>query len=312
MARRAAFARGRGRPPLPLEPLERGGLWPPPTGERPPVAVVAPFAGDREEGAELLAALGRLRRRDGDEVVVVDNSRTPALDPGAAPGGVRVVPAAERPGSYFARNAGARATSAEWILFTDADCRPAPWLLDAFFAPAPSAGAGAVAGAVLPLAGAAGVVERFGETAGVLSQAASMEHPYRPYAVTANLLVRRSAWEAVGGFTESVRSSGDADFCWRLQEAGMALEYRPRAAVLHAHRTSLRGLLRQYRRYGSGVAWLERTHPGSGAGWAPSASLLRAAAIDLTAGRYELALNRLLVMACDVAAARGRRDPNTP
>ena len=38
----------------------------------------------------------------------------------------------------------------------------------------------------------------------------------RPYAQTAHCAVRRSAFEAVGGFREDIRSGGDADLCFRL------------------------------------------------------------------------------------------------
>ena len=81
-------------------------------------------------------------------------------------------------------------------------------------------------------------------------------------AVTANLLVRREAWKAVGGFAEHPRSGADADFCWRLGDAGWALEYRERAHALHAHRETVGDLLRQARRDGSAAPWLARRHRG--------------------------------------------------
>ena len=45
----------------------------------------------------------------------------------------------------------------------------------------------------------------------------------------ANLLVRRAAFEQVGGFYEGVRAAEDTDFSWRLQQAGWRLELRPGA-----------------------------------------------------------------------------------
>jgi hypothetical protein len=87
-------------------------------------------------------------------------------------------------------------------------------------------------------------------------------HPYRPMAVTANLLVRRAAWESVGGFAERTRSGADADFCWRLMDAGWTLEYRDAPAVTHDHRRTVRALLAQSRRDGAGGTWLARRWPG--------------------------------------------------
>ena len=49
-----------------------------------------------------------------------------------------------------------------------------------------------------------------------------------PGAATANLLVRRAAWAAVGGFLEGIRSGGDFEFCWRVADAGGRLEFRAR------------------------------------------------------------------------------------
>jgi GT2 family glycosyltransferase len=83
------------------------------------------------------------------------------------------------------------------------------------------------------------------------------------YAQTANCAVRRSAFEAVGGFRDDVRSAGDADLCFRLRRAGWEIEERPGAAVTHRSRRTLRSLLRQRVRHGSGIGWLEREYPGS-------------------------------------------------
>ena len=55
-----------------------------------------------------------------------------------------------------------------------------------------------------------------------------------PWAVGAFLLVRREAWDAIGGFDERQwMYAEDLDLGWRLREAGWATRYEPRAAVLH-------------------------------------------------------------------------------
>ncbi len=83
------------------------------------------------------------------------------------------------------------------------------------------------------------------------------------FAQTANAAVRRTAFEEVGGFEESVRSGGDADLAFRLRAAGWGMESRPDATVTHLNRTTLPALLRNRGRHGSGAAWLDRRHPGS-------------------------------------------------
>jgi N-acetylglucosaminyl-diphospho-decaprenol L-rhamnosyltransferase len=55
-----------------------------------------------------------------------------------------------------------------------------------------------------------------------------------PWAVAAFLLVRRGAWDQVGGFDERQwMYAEDLDLGWRLREAGWATRYEPRAHVDH-------------------------------------------------------------------------------
>jgi N-acetylglucosaminyl-diphospho-decaprenol L-rhamnosyltransferase len=55
-----------------------------------------------------------------------------------------------------------------------------------------------------------------------------------PWAIAAFLLVRRSAWDEVGGFDERQwMYAEDLDLGWRLREAGWATRYEPRAVVDH-------------------------------------------------------------------------------
>jgi GT2 family glycosyltransferase len=55
-----------------------------------------------------------------------------------------------------------------------------------------------------------------------------------PWAEGAFLLVRREAWDAVGGFDpEQWMSAEDLDLGWRMQEAGWATRYEPAAVMDH-------------------------------------------------------------------------------
>jgi GT2 family glycosyltransferase len=244
---------------------------------RPAVSVICPFFGDASEGRAALAALGCLALAPGDEVLVADNTPDGVLAGAACPPGVRVVVTRVKRQPYDARNEAAAQAAGEWLLFTDADCLPVPDLLERYFEPAPAARCGALAGEVVA-APARRAVARYGEARSLLSQAAALRHPHRPMAVTANLLVRAAAFEAIGGFATGIRSGGDADLCWRLQAAGWGLGYRPRATVAHAHRETLRELLRQVARDSAATSWLERRHPGSRVPVRPARGLARAVA----------------------------------
>jgi N-acetylglucosaminyl-diphospho-decaprenol L-rhamnosyltransferase len=57
-----------------------------------------------------------------------------------------------------------------------------------------------------------------------------------PWAVGAFLLVRRTAWNEIGGFDERQwMYAEDLDLGWRLHRAGWATRYEPRAHVDHEH-----------------------------------------------------------------------------
>jgi GT2 family glycosyltransferase len=234
---------------------------------RPEISVVMPFAGDAEAAALAVQTLVALRRIPGDELILADNSGTASPAPE-----VRVVLAQRERSPAHARNVGAAHATREWILFLDADCRGPEDLLDAYFAEPVDERAGALAGEVVPATGGATLAERYGAARGFLSQRAHLEHPFRPRAVAANLLVRRVAFEQIGGFFEGVRAAEDTDFSWRLQAAGWRLELRPDAFVVHRYRTSLGELRRQWRGYAAGRAWLARRYEG----FEPEPALARA------------------------------------
>lgn len=55
------------------------------------------------------------------------------------------------------------------------------------------------------------------------------------------LLIRRSVFEAVGGFDENYFLFGeDIDLCWKIKQAGWETWYVPSAAVVHAKGASMR------------------------------------------------------------------------
>jgi GT2 family glycosyltransferase len=236
------------------------------TPGRPTASVIVPFAGADDRLEAMLDRLGRLELRPGDEVVLVDNrpdSRPPRRPP---PPGVRVLAASERASSWYARDAGAAATRAEWLVFIDADTRPEPDLLDRYLDdPPPGPRVGILAGGVRDWSTTPTACSRYVSARAKMDQAVTLAHAYRPYAQTANCAVRRSAFAAAGGFPSGAGSSaaGDADLCWRLQEAGWRLESRPGAVVDHENRVRFRDLYRQLARHGAGLAWLERRYPGS-------------------------------------------------
>ena len=237
---------------------------------RPSVSVIVPFAGSESELDTALAAMRGLQLREDDELLVADNRPSPRAG---------LLDASGPPSSYFARDVAARRATGEWLVFLDADCIPEPGLLDAYFEPAPGERTGVLAGAVDDWTDEDTRVARHIERRRKLSQSNTLAHP-RPYGQTANLAVRRAAYEAAGGWPDAVRSGGDADLCWRLAGAGWQIEERAGARVRHRNRATLRALLTQLHRHGSGMQWLDRRYPGS---FPPPTLRARAARVKLLA-----------------------------
>jgi GT2 family glycosyltransferase len=264
---------------------------------RPAVSVVVPLYGDRAYARRCREALAPLELRDGDELVVADN--TPEGVAAAEFTGVaRVVAASEQRSSYFARNAGAAITNADWLLFTDADCVPRPDLLDRYFTAPIAERCGAVAGGIVGVPEQDGLLTRYARDRNFLDQTAGMHGSSGVAAATGNLMIRRATFDELGGFADGIRSAGDVDFCWRMHEAGWALEHRPEAGVEHHHRDNLVAFLGMIARYGSGSRWLNERHPGVAPRWPLSPREVGRSGVDAVrhaaAGRFDQAAFRIV------------------
>ena len=227
--------------------------------------MVVPFLGTPAELAELAGRLDRLQLAAGDTLTIVDNR--PDASAGPRGGSPSVIGAPELQTPAFARNRGAAAGSADWLVFFDADTDPPGDLLERYFAQPPEQGTGLLAGGIADGLGGDGRPEpaaaRWARLTGSMGQDTTLTLGRFAFAQTANCAVRREAFEAVGGFRDDLRACEDADLCYRLRAAGWALERREDARVLHLSRRSVPALLRQQLVHGAGIGWLEREYPGA-------------------------------------------------
>jgi glycosyltransferase involved in cell wall biosynthesis/GT2 family glycosyltransferase len=180
----------------------------------------------------------------GATVTVVDNNSTDASAAVAASRGAVVVQNQENRGFAAAANQGARLGAADLLLFLNPDavlCEDCAARLSAALAGDPSA---AVAGPRLvtpsgeeqrawwPFPSAA---RSWIEATGLHHGRRSRASTYVPFVVGACFLVRRSVFEALGGFDEAFWLYGEeADFCRRARDAGWRVRYVPDAVACHA------------------------------------------------------------------------------
>lgn len=227
--------------------------------------VVVPFLGPPAELAELAGRLSRLRIAPEDTVTIVDNR--PDAPPREGARAPRVIAAPELQTPAFARNRGAAAGGAEWLVFLDSDTAPPADLLDRYFAVPPRAETGLLAGGIddEPPSDGAGdsAAVRWAHLAASMSEESTLGLGRWSFAQTANCAVRREAFASVGGFRDELRACEDADLCYRLAAAGWALERREAARVVHLSRATVRALLRQQLVHGAGIGWLDREYPGA-------------------------------------------------
>jgi hypothetical protein len=220
----------------------------------PAVSVIVPVRDGATSIARLLDALAR-QTGPAYEVIVVDNASTDetAAIARSHPVGARVVDEA-RTGSYAARNAGLSVARAPVLAFTDADCTPELTWLVAGLTALDETRADLVGGAIRSVASDRPTVWERYDRAVYLRQQHFVED--MGWAATANLFVRRSVVDAVGGFDASMPSGGDREFCVRAGRAGFRIVYAADATVWHRPRTSMRQTWQLNSRLGAGMAVL--------------------------------------------------------
>jgi N-acetylglucosaminyl-diphospho-decaprenol L-rhamnosyltransferase len=254
-------------------------------GGAAPITVVVVSWNTRELLANCLEGLREDAQSGLADVWVVDN----ASDDGSPAmvrerfGWARLIEPASNLGFGAAVNRVASQTSTPWLVAANADVRPGPGALATLVA---TASAGPRTGIVAPR-----LVQPDGTTqysahpfptlrnalifnlglrrlmSGDLEQAVfpagwDPDQPSSPdWVHGALLLIRRAAWDAVGGFDERQwLYAEDLDLCWRLRRAGWIVRYEPAARVEHAvsaaTKTADWGPARELRAQRAAYSWL--------------------------------------------------------
>lgn len=233
----------------------------------PTVTVIVPTRDRADDLDRCLAAVSRLDYPpDQLEVVVVDDA---SRDPGtivevAAHHGVRLLVNEENRGPSYSRNRASFESASDVLAFVDSDCVPGPaWLRELvphFLWDRVGAVGGRTVGYRIE-----SPLDRYEEVSSPLDMGRRLLLGTRGqdtfYVPTCNLLVRRTAYLALGGLREDLLVGEDVDFCWRLRATGAYLVYAPEGVVRHKHRDNLGSMLRRRASYGTSEAALHVLHP---------------------------------------------------
>ena len=209
------------------------------------------------------------------EVVVVDDGADDATPRIAKTFPVHYIRQENR-GPAAARNRGAREARGDFVAFTDADCIPRPDWIEQLLAGFEEeiVAVGGTYGIANPENMLARMIheEIADRHASFQAQARRTSAPRHAgtsplcevdFLGSFNVMYRRQAFEAVGGFDESFphASAEDNDLSYRLIDAGGRLRFNPRAIVNHYHPTRLIPYLRAQTRHGYWRVRLYVKHP---------------------------------------------------
>jgi len=229
-----------------------------PDADKASVAIVVVSWNTRHLLARCLESLRAEVDRGLAEVWVVDNASSDGSKELVRErfAWVNLVPLDENVGFGRAVNLGAERTSAEWIAAANADIALRPGAVEALLdAGARDQRAGAVAPRLMLPDGttqhsvfgfptvpfafvlATGIHRRWwglGDRLALPGYWDTERSRRVPWAVAAFLLIRRAAWDEIGGFDERQwMYAEDLELGWRLRDAGWATRYEPRAVVDH-------------------------------------------------------------------------------
>lgn len=199
------------------------------------ISVIIPAYNAEKTISNCLHALEEQSVKEKFEVIIVDDGSTDrTAETAKGFKGVRVILQANK-GPAGARNHGAREACGEILVFTDADCEPAPnWLME-MARPLEDSLVGGVQGAY---------ATRQKEAVARLVQL-EIEERYERMKKSKELdwigtyaaAFRRKDFMELKGFDEAYKTSSgeDPDFSYRLHGAGKRLAFNPNAVVYHTH-----------------------------------------------------------------------------
>ncbi len=231
------------------------------------ISIVIPALNASETISQQLSALAEQSWQEEYEVIVVDNgSNDQTVDViqsyNSSIKNLKVIEAKAKRGAGYARNIGAEQACGDFLLFCDADdVVDSRWVEEM----------------VIALKKYSFVCSRLNfsrlnnqtiqNSRYCIQQNGVIQNdnpPYFTHAATSGLGVRKELHESVGGFDESFYTCEDADYCWRIQLAGVSLYFVESALVHYRFRETIQDTCKQALRWGIDSTKLYRKHQALG------------------------------------------------
>lgn len=228
----------------------------------PYVSVIIPVYNGRLTLSECLESVKNLDYpNDRLEVIVVDNGSKDGSDKIAEKYGAKVLyeTSIQSPGA--ARNKGIIEAKGELIAFTDSDCVVTMSWLKHLVKYWDDNQMGCFAGKIEAYTPST-IVEKYSKHVGMLNQEWTLHHQYLPYTQTANSAYRKYVFDQIGLFNTEMIAGEDGDLAWRMQrKLNLRIKYIPEALVYHKHRSTIRGLYKQFKGYEMGTLIWKKYYP---------------------------------------------------
>lgn len=200
-------------------------------------------------------------QRDQYEIIVINDGSTDDTAAIAGDGGADFVVSGPRRGPSGARNLGVHHANGGIVLFTDADCEPAPDWLAYMVGPFADPSVMGAKGAYRTRQRA--VIARLVQLEYEIRYERMAQLPRIDFIDTYAAAYRRELLLSYGGFDEAypIPSAEDVDLSFRIARDGHVLRFVPQAQVWHQHPASLRRYLIRKALYGFWRALLYLRYP---------------------------------------------------
>ncbi|QTA81443.1 Putative mycofactocin biosynthesis glycosyltransferase [Desulfonema limicola] len=234
--------------------------------ELPFVSIIIPV---RNRPKDISACLQSLEKLDyppeKKEIIVIDDAsddNTPATVKNFS--GVKLIGLEVHSQASFCRNCGAKAAKGDILAFIDSDClAESSWLRE--LVPAFRDQSLGALGGLVDSYYEEKYLDQYEKVKSALKIGSwfkrSMDNERFFYVPTCNFLVRREIFLNLDGLKQELHVGEDVDFCWRLQDSGSILEYRPVGRVFHKHRNSPLPFCSRRFDYGTSEPLLQKIHP---------------------------------------------------